>query len=73
MICAETPPLDHLPEVGNANSLLASAIAIFYAVIQYLVTGKGTAPIFSSVLVILFVFIIVCLIAFYRKDDRLRA
>jgi uncharacterized protein with PQ loop repeat len=53
--------------------LLSSAIAIFYAVIQYQVTGKGTALIFSSVLVLVFVFITVCLIAFYRKDDRSRA
>jgi uncharacterized protein with PQ loop repeat len=53
--------------------LLSSAIAIFYAVIQYQVTGKGTALIFSSVLVLVFVFITVCLIALYRKDDRSRA
>jgi uncharacterized protein with PQ loop repeat len=52
---------------------LSSAIAIFYAVIQYQVTSKGTALIFSSVLALAFVFITVCLIAFYRKDDRARA
>ena len=52
---------------------LSSAIAIFYAIIQYKVTGKGTALIFSSVLVLVFVFITVCLIAFYRKVDRSRA
>jgi len=50
--------------------LLSSAIAIFYAVIQYKVTGKGTALIFSSVLALVFVFITVCLIALYRKGDR---
>jgi uncharacterized protein with PQ loop repeat len=53
--------------------LLSSAIAIFYAVIQYQVTGKGTALIFSSIVVLIFVFITVCLIALYRKDDRSRA
>jgi uncharacterized protein with PQ loop repeat len=53
--------------------LLSSAIAIFYAIIQYQVTGKGTALIFSSAIAVLFVFITVCLIAFYRKDDRSRA
>jgi uncharacterized protein with PQ loop repeat len=53
--------------------LLSSAIAIFYAVIQYQVTGKGTALIFSSVLTIVFVFVTVCLIAFFRKGDRSRA
>jgi len=53
--------------------LLSSAIAIFYAIIQYKVTGKGTALIFSSVLVLVFVIITVCLIAFYRKGDRSRA
>jgi len=49
--------------------LLSSAIAIFYAVIQYQVTGKGTALIFSSMITIVFVFITVCLIAFFRKGD----
>ena len=53
--------------------LLSSAIAIFYAVIQYKITGKGTALIFSSVLALVFVFITVCLIALYRKGDRSRA
>jgi uncharacterized protein with PQ loop repeat len=53
--------------------LVSSSIAIFYAVIQYQVTGKGTALIFSSVIVLIFVFITVCLIALYRKDDRSRA
>jgi len=47
--------------------LLSSAIAIFYAVIQYQVTGKGTALIFSSMIALVFVFITVCLIALYRK------
>ena len=47
--------------------LLSSAIAIFYAVVQYKVTGKGTALIFSSMLTIIFVFVTVCLIALYRK------
>ena len=50
--------------------LLSSAIAIFYAVMQYKVTGKGTALIFSSMLTIVFVFITVCLIALYRKGGR---
>ena len=49
--------------------LLSSAIAIFYAVIQYRVTGKGTALIFSSTITIVFVFVTVCLIAFFRKGD----
>jgi len=53
--------------------LLSSAIAIFYAVVQYKVTGKGTALIFSSVLALVFVFITVCLIALYRKGDKARA
>ena len=52
--------------------LLSSAIAIFYAVIQYQVTGTGTALIFSSAIILVFVFITVCLIAFYRKDHRAR-
>ncbi len=52
--------------------LLSSIIAIFYAVIQYRITGKGTALIFSSVLALVFVFITVCLIALYRKGDRSR-
>ncbi|MDD8012805.1 MAG: PQ-loop domain-containing transporter [Acidobacteriota bacterium] len=50
--------------------LLSSAIAIFYAVIQYKITGKGTTLIFSSVLALVFVFITVCLIALYRNGDR---
>ncbi len=53
--------------------LVSSAIAIFYAVIQYQVTGKGTALIFSSVLVLVFVVITVCLIALYRKGTESRA
>ncbi len=53
--------------------LLSSAIAIFYAVIQYQVTGKGTALVFSSIVVLIFVFITVVLIAVYRKSDRLSA
>ncbi len=53
--------------------LVSSSIAIFYVVIQYQVTGRGTALIFSSVLVLVFVFVTVCLIAFYRKADRSRA
>ena len=53
--------------------LLSSAIAIFYAVIQYKVTGKGTALIFSSALTLVFVFVTVCLIALYRKGGRSRA
>jgi uncharacterized protein with PQ loop repeat len=53
--------------------LLSSSIAIFYAVIQYKVTGKGTALIFSSIFVLIFVFITICLIVFYRKDNRSRA
>ena len=52
--------------------MLSSAIAIFYAVIQYKVTGKGTALIFSSVLALIFVSITACLIALYRKGDRPR-
>jgi len=52
--------------------LVSSGIAIFYAVIQYQVTGKGTALIFSSVLVLVFVIITVCLITLYRKDNRSR-
>jgi membrane protein YdbS with pleckstrin-like domain len=50
--------------------LLCSAIAIFYAVIQYQVTGKGTALIFSSVRALLFVSITACLIVLYRKGGR---
>jgi uncharacterized protein with PQ loop repeat len=53
--------------------VVSSTIAIFYAVIQYQVTGKGTALIFSSIVVLIFVFITVGLIAFYRKADKLRA
>jgi uncharacterized protein with PQ loop repeat len=53
--------------------LLSSAIAIFYAVIQYQVTGKGTALVFSSIVVLIFVFITVCLIALYRKNDKPKA
>jgi uncharacterized protein with PQ loop repeat len=45
--------------------LVSSAIAIFYAVIQYQVTGKGTALIFSSIIVLVFVLITVYLIALY--------
>jgi len=52
--------------------LLSSIIAIFYAVIQYQITGKGTALIFSSVLALVFVFITVCLIALYRRGGRSR-
>ena len=52
--------------------LVSSAIAIFYAVIQYQVTGKGTALVFSSIVVLIFVFITVCLIALYRKGDKVR-
>ena len=50
--------------------MLSSTIAIFYAVIKYQVTGKGTALIYSSIIVLIFVFITICLIALYRKDDR---
>ena len=53
--------------------LASSVITTFYAIIQYKITGKGTALIFSSVLTLAFVFITVCLIAFYRKDARSRA
>ena len=53
--------------------LLSSAIAIFYAVIQYQVTGKGTALIFSSLISLVFVFITVYLIARYRKGAKARA
>jgi uncharacterized protein with PQ loop repeat len=53
--------------------LLSSAIAIFYALIQYQVTGKGTALIFSSLIALIFVFVTVCLIALYRKEGRSRA
>ena len=53
--------------------MLSSAISIFYAVIQYQVTGKGTALIFSSIIVFIFVFVTICLIALYRKDDRSKA
>ena len=53
--------------------VVSSSIAIFYAVIQYQVTGKGTALIFSSIVVLIFVFIMTCLIVLYRKDDRSRA
>jgi VIT1/CCC1 family predicted Fe2+/Mn2+ transporter len=42
-------------------------------VIQYQVTGKGTALIFSSVLALVFVFVTVYLIALYRKGDRAKA
>jgi uncharacterized protein with PQ loop repeat len=49
--------------------LVSSAIAIFYAIIQYKITGQGTALIFSSVLALVFVFITVCLIALYRKNN----
>jgi len=52
--------------------LVSSGIAIFYAVIQYQVTGKGTALVFSSIVVLIFVFITVCLIALYRKGDKVR-
>ena len=52
---------------------LSSAIAIFYAVIQYRITGKGTALIFSSIIVLIFVFITVCLIVLYRKDSVSKA
>jgi uncharacterized protein with PQ loop repeat len=53
--------------------LVSSAIAIFYAIIQYKITGKGTALIISSAFMLVFVFITICSIAFYRKDDRSRA
>ena len=53
--------------------LLCSIIAIFYAIMQYKVTGKGTALIFSSVLAFIFVSITACLIAIYRKVDRSKA
>jgi len=52
--------------------LLSAAIAIFYAVIQYQITGKGEALIFSSVLALVFVSVTVCLIALYRKGGRSR-
>ena len=50
-----------------------AVITTFYAIIQYKITGKGTALIFSSIVTLIFVFITVCLIALYRKDDRSRA
>ena len=53
--------------------LVSSAIAIFYAVIQYQVTGKDTALVFSSIVVLIFVFITICLIALYLKNDSPRA
>ncbi len=49
------------------------AIAIFYAVIKYLITGKGTALIFSSMLALIFVSVTVYLIARYRKGCRAKA
>jgi hypothetical protein len=53
--------------------MLSSSIAIFYAAIRYQVSGKGTAMIFSSMLILVFVIITEYLIALYRKDDRSRA
>jgi uncharacterized protein with PQ loop repeat len=60
-------------DISLTSWLVSSSIAIFYAVIQYQVTGKGTGLIFSSVLILVFVIITVCLIALYRKDDKTKA
>jgi len=50
--------------------LLSSAIAIFYAVMQYAITGKGTALIFSSALALVFVSITLCLVIWFRKSRQ---
>jgi uncharacterized protein with PQ loop repeat len=53
--------------------LASSVITTFYAIIQYKITGKGTALIFSSIFALVFVSITVYLTARYKKDDRPRA
>ncbi|MEZ5502715.1 MAG: PQ-loop domain-containing transporter [Halioglobus sp.] len=46
---------------------LSSAIAVFYAVVQYHNTGHGSALVFSSTALMVFVFITIYLVAVHRR------
>jgi len=45
----------------------STCFAVFYAVVQYLVTGQGWALIFSSVTGLLFILVTVYLVMIYRR------
>jgi uncharacterized protein with PQ loop repeat len=47
---------------------VSAAITVFYAVVQYRVTGHGTALVLSSAVNLAFVIITVYLLLFYRKQ-----
>jgi uncharacterized protein with PQ loop repeat len=47
---------------------VSAAIAVFYAVVQYQATGKGTALVFSSSVNLVFVVVTVYLLVSYRKQ-----
>jgi uncharacterized protein with PQ loop repeat len=47
----------------------SSSIAVYYAVVQYLVTGQGAALMFSSSVLLVFVIVTACLVVNYRKPN----
>jgi len=47
---------------------VSAAITVFYAVIQYQITGQGTALVLSSAVNLVFVVITVYLLLVYRKQ-----
>ena len=47
--------------------VVTASIAVFYAIVQLLVTGQGVALVFSSSLTLLFVATTVVLVFVYRK------
>ena len=47
---------------------VSASIAVFYAIIQYQITGKGAALVFSSIAIFSFVVITVYLVVIYRKQ-----
>lgn len=62
-------------DISLSSWLIWSVSAIFalvYAIVQYRVTGAGSALVFSSATILLFVLITVVLVAMYRDDSRRR-
>jgi len=47
----------------------SSSIAVFYAVVQYRVTGQGIALVFSSTVLLVFVIVTACLVVAYRRQE----
>lgn len=51
--------------------IITASIAVFYAIVQLMVTGQGVALVFSSSLTLLFVTTTVVLVFAYRKRKEL--